>query len=63
MVEINLYMKFESWYGESPDAVIRGSIIEKNDKYIEILDENQYTQIIMLDKFFAITYRKGDYLY
>lgn len=63
MVELNLYVKFESWYSEDPDAVVRCSIVEKNDKFIEILDENQYTQILMLDKFFAITYKKGEYLY
>lgn len=63
MVELNLYIKYESWYRDSPDAVIKGRIIERNEKFIEILDENNYTQILMLDKFFAITYRKGEYLY
>lgn len=63
MFEINLYVKFESWYKDNPDGVIKGKIIEKNDRYIEILDENKYTQILVLDKFFAITYNKGEYIY
>ena len=63
MVEVYLYLTYDSWYRENPDATIKGRIIEKNPSYIEILDENNYTQMLMVNKFFAITYNKGDYLY
>ncbi|MDT8718875.1 hypothetical protein IAI10_19660 [Clostridium sp. 19966] len=63
MNEFNLYVSFDSWYREKPDAVIKGNMVEKNEKYIEILDSEGYTQIFNLDKIFSITYKKGEYLY
>jgi hypothetical protein len=63
LVEIYLYLTYDSWYREKPDATIKGNVTEKGQNYLEILDENNYTQMLMLDKFFAITYNKGDRLY
>lgn len=57
MKEINLYLTYNAWYNEQPDAVIKGIVVEKNKDFIEILDDSQYTQIIMLNKLFALTYR------
>lgn len=54
--EINIYKDFMSWMNEAPDAVITGSVESKNSQFIEIIDENGYTQIINLDKLFAIVY-------
>lgn len=63
MMDINLYLEFDSWYKDSPDATIKGKIIEKNQKYIHIVDKDGFEQMLMLDNFFAITFKKQeDYL-
>jgi hypothetical protein len=54
--EINIYVSFESWNREMPDSVIRGSVVEKSDGYIVVADENGYTQIINLNKLYAVVY-------
>lgn len=54
--DINIYLTFESWMNETPDTVIKGSVNFKGSNHIEILDENNYTQIINLNKIFAIVY-------
>lgn len=57
MSEINIFITFESWYKERPDATISGTISNRRDKIIEILDNEGYTQIINIDRCFAITYK------
>jgi hypothetical protein len=36
MVEIFLYLSYDSWYKEKPDASIKGKIVEKNATYLEM---------------------------
>jgi hypothetical protein len=54
--EINIYLTFDSWMDEKPDAVIRGIVKFKGDSHVEIQDENGFTQIMNLNKLFAIVY-------
>lgn len=54
--DIYFYSNIQSWLNESPDATIKGTIISKSSGFIEIQDENGYTQIINLDKLYAIVY-------
>jgi hypothetical protein len=56
MREIFLYSTINSWVDETPDATIRGVVNIKTDSYIEFTDENGYTQIINLDRLFAVVY-------
>jgi len=56
MREIYIYTCFSSWLEEKPDAVINGTVLEKNSRFIELADENGYTQILVLDKLFAVVY-------
>ncbi|KNY26090.1 hypothetical protein [Pseudobacteroides cellulosolvens] len=54
--EINIYITFDSWMKEEPDAVIKGAIKFKGESHLEIQDENGYTQIINLNKLYAVVY-------
>jgi hypothetical protein len=56
MKDIFIYTTIRSWLDESPDATLRGKILDVETNYIQILDENGYTQIIMLDKLYAVVY-------
>ncbi|MCE1246966.1 MAG: hypothetical protein LWY06_09995 [Firmicutes bacterium] len=57
MREIYIYSNIGSWEKEKPDGVLKGQIVEKHDTFIEIVDENGWRQIIVLDKVFAIVYQ------
>lgn len=61
MSEINIYISFESWYKEMPDATINGTVINQKDNIIEIADNEGFTQIINVDRCFAITYKREGY--
>jgi hypothetical protein len=54
--EIYIYFEPKSWLNEQPEATIHGRVTEKSDKYIQIEDDNGLTQLIILDKVFAIVY-------
>lgn len=57
MREISIYITAQAWLDDKPEAVIKGSVyVNNNGNYIEIKDENGYTQIISLDKVFAVVY-------
>lgn len=56
MKEINIYFTANSWMSETPDTVVKGMVQNKANSIIEIIDENGYTQIINLDKIFAIVF-------
>jgi hypothetical protein len=56
MKDIYIYSRIEGWIDEKPDTVVKGVVKGKTDKYIEIQDENGYTQILVLDKLFAVVY-------
>lgn len=56
MKDIYIYTTIQSWLDESPDATLRGKILDVETNYIQILDENGFTQIIMLDKLYAVVY-------
>lgn len=62
MTDINIYITFESWYKERPDATISGTIMNQKDNIIEIVDNEGFTQIINIDKCFAITHKREGYL-
>jgi hypothetical protein len=55
--EILVYTNIGSWNNEKPDASLTGQIALKTDKFVEIVDDGGYRQIIELDKVFAIVYR------
>lgn len=54
--DIYIYTTINSWVAETPDATIRGTVNSKENGYIEILDENGFTQIINIDRLFAVVY-------
>jgi hypothetical protein len=56
MKEIYIYASLSSWIDESPEATIKGIVNNKSTNHIEILDENGFTQIINIDKLYAIVY-------
>lgn len=56
MKDINIYADINSWLDESPTAVIRGYVSSKNDTFVEIVDENGYTQLLNMTKLFAVVY-------
>jgi hypothetical protein len=56
MKDIYLYSTIDSWISEAPDATVRGIVNNKTTHFIEIVDENGYTQIINLDRVFAIVF-------
>ena len=53
---IYFYSTIKAWIDETPDVTIVGTVTSKTSNYIEISDENGYTQIINLDKIFAVVY-------
>jgi hypothetical protein len=56
MKNIYMYLTFNSWISETPDAEIRGNVVKVSSNIIEITDEQGYTQIINLDNLFAVVY-------
>ncbi|MCX7746755.1 MAG: hypothetical protein N2645_07680 [Clostridia bacterium] len=56
MKDIYIYASIQTWISETPDAVVKGFINSKNQNYIEITDDHGYTQILNLDKVFAVVY-------
>ena len=56
MKEIYFYETMDNWINENPSTSIKGYIVSKHESYIEISDENGYTQIININKLFAVVY-------
>lgn len=56
MKDIYFYENLEAWINENPSTSIKGYIVSKNQNYIEISDENGLTQIININKLFALVY-------
>ena len=56
MKEIFIYTNFSSWLEEKPDAVIKGTVTRNYEGYIEVRDENGLTQLINMEKLFAVVY-------
>lgn len=54
--EINIYATIDAWLKEDPDAVINGEVKGRGDGWVEIADENGFTQIINIHELFAIVY-------
>jgi len=54
--DIYIYSRIDSWIAEKPDTVIRGTVKGRSDGCIEIQDENGYTQLLVLEKLFAVVY-------
>ena len=54
--QINFYFSVDSWLEENPDTSITGVVVSKGDGYIEIQDNDGYTQIINISKLFAVVY-------
>ena len=56
MKDIYIYTNFNSWVDSEPEAVIKGTVTSKTEHLIEIIDEDGLTQIINLDRLFAVVY-------
>ena len=56
MKEIYFYENIMDWINESPSTSIKGIVVSKNESYIEISDENGYTQLININKLYAVVY-------
>ena len=56
MQDINIYSTIDDWEDEKPYAVLKGTVEELKDTYIKIRDENGLTQILVLNKLFAVVY-------
>lgn len=56
MRDINIYLSFDSWMDETPDAVIRGTVISRGEGFMEIHDVNGLTQVLNLNKLYAVVY-------
>ena len=56
MKEIYIFSTLKSWLDDKADTSIKGTVISKDKNYIEIHDENGYTQLINLSMVFAIVY-------
>lgn len=54
--DIFIYTDVESWIEDKPGTVLKGTVTSRSDGYIELLDENGYTQILNLAKLFAVVY-------
>lgn len=56
MKDIYIYITPENWNKDKPEVTIFGNIINKGENYVEVKDDKGYTQIINLQKVFAIVY-------
>jgi len=56
MKDIYFYETMEAWIGEKPSTSVKGYVVSKNQNYIELSDENGFTQIININKLFAVVY-------
>jgi hypothetical protein len=56
MKEIYFFSTLKSWLEDKADTSIRGMVISKDKNYIEIQDENGYTQLINISMLYAIVY-------
>ena len=56
MKDIYLYGSMDSWLDEKPDAILKGIVTDKKEAVVTIQDENGYTQIININRLFAIVY-------
>jgi hypothetical protein len=56
MKDIFFYDTMEAWINETPSTSLKGYIVSKNDNYIEISDSNGYTQLININKLFAVVF-------
>lgn len=54
--DIYIYIDAQGWIEDKPSTVLKGTVASRSDGYIEILDENGYTQILNLAKLFAVVY-------
>lgn len=56
MRQIYIYLKFESWMNEKPDAEFKGRVVKHDGKIVEISDDQGYTQLINMDNIFSIVW-------
>ena len=56
MKDIYIYITPENWNKDKPEVTIFGNVISNNENYVEIRDDKGYTQIINIQKVFAIVY-------
>jgi len=54
--DIYIYITPENWNKDKPEVTIFGNVISNNENYVEIKDDKGYTQIINIQKVFAIVY-------
>lgn len=56
MKEIYIYSTLKAWLSEKPDATLKGKVVSHDGSVIEILDENNYTQLINVEAIFAVVF-------
>lgn len=56
MRDIYIYSCLQFWMDETPDTTIHGRIVNRGESFIEIEDDHGYTQLINLEKLFAVVY-------
>lgn len=54
--EIYIYSTIEAWLSDTPDTILKGSINSRNATILEIQDESGLTQLINMEKLFAVVY-------
>lgn len=56
MQEIYIYSTIDGWMKDKPDTTINGYVKNITNQFIEISDDKGFTQIINMDKLFAVVY-------
>ena len=56
MKEIYIYTTIDGWIKDEPFTTINGEVKSKEGSFIEIADENGFTQVINMERVFAIVY-------
>jgi hypothetical protein len=56
MKDIYFYETIDDWNNERPTTSVKGRVVSKTESYIEIYDENGFTQLININKLFAVVY-------
>ena len=58
MNEIAIYSDIRLWLVDEPDTVIKGEIVSRREGIIEIYDELGFTQIININKIYAVVFKR-----
>lgn len=56
MKDIYVYLTFDAWAVEEPDATVCGQVVDQDDNVLELKDEQGCTHYINLQKVFAVVF-------